>query len=98
MLGRRQAQGAQDMQLADLKTPALILDRVRLTRNATAMSTRLAAKGVALRPHLKTAKSAEVATLVNQLFDRDWKEKSSGAKQPERAFEYATRPSRKNLH
>lgn len=45
------------------------------------------------------AKIAEVTALVNQLFDRDWKEKSSGAKpQPERAFEYATRPSRKNLH
>jgi hypothetical protein len=44
-------------------------------------------------------KSAEVATLVNQLFDRDWKEKASGVKpQPERAFDYATRPSRKNLH
>jgi hypothetical protein len=45
-------------------------------------------------------KSAEVATLVNQLFERDWKERSSGAQQPqaERAFEYATRPSRKNLH
>lgn len=46
-------------------------------------------------------KSAEVAALVNQLFDRDWKDKSAtGAekKQPERAFEYGTRPSRKNLH
>jgi hypothetical protein len=43
-------------------------------------------------------KAAEVTTLVNQLFERDWKEKSSGAKQPERAFETATRPSRKNLH
>jgi hypothetical protein len=45
-------------------------------------------------------KSAEVATLVNQLFDRDWKERASGVQQPqaERAFEYATRPSRKNLH
>jgi hypothetical protein len=44
-------------------------------------------------------KTAEVTTLVNQLFDRDWKEKSSGVKQqPERAFEYTTRPSRKNLH
>jgi len=43
-------------------------------------------------------KTAEVATLVNQLFDRDWKEKSTGAKKPERAFETATRPSRKNLH
>jgi hypothetical protein len=39
-----------------------------------------------------------VATLVNQLFERDWKEKSSGVKPQERAFEYVTRPSRKNLH
>ena len=44
-------------------------------------------------------KTAEVTTLVNQLFDRDWKEKSSGAKPAaERAFEYTTRASRKNLH
>jgi hypothetical protein len=42
---------------------------------------------------------AEVTTLANQLFDRDWKDKSSGVKpQQERAFEYVTRPSRKNLH
>ncbi len=45
--------------------------------------------------------SAEVAVLVNQLFDLDWKKKSAQGgekKQPERAFEYATRPGRKNLH
>ena len=45
--------------------------------------------------------SAEVAALVNQMFDRDWKEKSAaggGEKKAERAFEYSTRPSRKNLH
>jgi hypothetical protein len=38
---------------------------------------------------------------VNQLFDRDWKEKAATGteqKKPERAFEYSTRPSRKNLH
>jgi len=43
-------------------------------------------------------KVAEVATLVNDLFDRDWKEKSAQEKKPERAFESYTRPSRKNLH
>ncbi len=40
----------------------------------------------------------EVTTLVNDLFDRDWKEKASQQKKPERAFESYTRPSRKNLH
>ena len=40
----------------------------------------------------------QVATLVNEMFDRDWKEKASQQKKPERAFESYTRPSRKNLH
>jgi hypothetical protein len=40
----------------------------------------------------------QVTTLVNELFDRDWKEKASQDKKPERAFETYTRPSRKNLH
>jgi hypothetical protein len=41
---------------------------------------------------------AEVTALVNQMFDRDWKDKASQEKKPERAFESYTRPSRKNLH
>ena len=41
---------------------------------------------------------AEVTALVNDLFDRDWKEKASQPKKPERAFESYTKPSRKNLH
>jgi uncharacterized protein DUF6806 len=41
---------------------------------------------------------AQVSALVNELFDRDWKEKASQEKKPERAFETYTRPSRKNLH
>jgi hypothetical protein len=44
------------------------------------------------------AELSEVTTLVNELFDRDWKEKASQEKKPERAFETYTRPSRKNLH
>lgn len=41
---------------------------------------------------------AEVTALVNDLFDRDWKEKAAQPKKPERAFESYTKPSRKNLH
>jgi len=41
---------------------------------------------------------AEVTALLNQMFDRDWKEKAAQDKKPERAFENYTRPSRKNLH
>ena len=41
---------------------------------------------------------AQATALVNELFDRDWKEKASQQKKPERAFETYTRPSRKNLH
>jgi len=40
----------------------------------------------------------QVSALVNELFDRDWKEKASQEKKTERAFETYTRPSRKNLH
>ena len=52
------------MQLADLRTPALILDRTRLRRNLQRMRDRAAELGVALRPHLKTAKSVDVAHLA----------------------------------
>ncbi len=52
------------MRLADLKTPALVLDRSVLTRNCEAMAKRAATHGLRLRPHLKTAKSAEVARLA----------------------------------
>lgn len=41
---------------------------------------------------------AQVTALVNEMFDRDWKEKASQQKKTERAFETYTRPSRKNLH
>ncbi|MBV8032641.1 MAG: hypothetical protein JO035_14110 [Betaproteobacteria bacterium] len=44
------------------------------------------------------AEIAQVTSLVNELFDRDWKERASQEKKPERAFETYTRPSRKNLH
>ena len=50
--------------LDDIATPALILDRARMERNATFMSDRMRDMGVRLRPHLKTAKSADVARIA----------------------------------
>jgi hypothetical protein len=41
---------------------------------------------------------ARISAQVNELFDRDWKDRASQEKKPERAFETQTRPSRKNLH
>ena len=49
------------MQLDDLLTPALVLDEGRMTRNIGRMQRRVAALGVSFRPHVKTAKSVEVA-------------------------------------
>ncbi len=54
------------MRLADLATPALILDRRTLAANCSAMSERAKKLGVRLRPHMKTAKSAEAARIATQ--------------------------------
>lgn len=48
------------MLIRDLPTPHLVLDRRKLERNLARMRARAAALGVRLRPHGKTAKSAEV--------------------------------------
>jgi D-serine deaminase-like pyridoxal phosphate-dependent protein len=50
--------------LDDLPTPALILDRAVLRRNLKRMSDRLRQAGVALRPHLKTAKSIQIGQMA----------------------------------
>ncbi len=52
--------------LADLQTPALLLDRTRLQANIDRMAARAAELGVALRPHLKTPKSVSVARLMQR--------------------------------
>ena len=52
------------MKLADLPTPCLVLDRTILKRNIAAMAAALARHGVPLRPHMKTAKSIDVARLA----------------------------------
>jgi D-serine deaminase-like pyridoxal phosphate-dependent protein len=54
------------MRLADLPTPSLILDRTRLAANCAAMAARARALGVRLRPHLKTAKSADAARIATR--------------------------------
>lgn len=50
--------------LSALPTPAVILDRTRLQANCERMARRAARAGVKLRPHLKTAKSAEIARIA----------------------------------
>ncbi len=50
--------------LEGLETPALVLDRARLMRNLARMADRARRLGVALRPHLKTVKSVDIARLV----------------------------------
>lgn len=52
------------MTLDDLPTPCLVLDRPTLQANLDRMSRTVAAHGVALRPHMKTAKSIDVARLA----------------------------------
>ena len=50
--------------LSDLPTPCLILDRTILARNIEAMAAHARRLGVALRPHMKTAKSIDVANMA----------------------------------
>ncbi|MCZ7605875.1 MAG: alanine racemase [Planctomycetota bacterium] len=52
------------MELNDVPTPALVLDRSRLETNTRFMAQRASELGVQLRPHMKTAKSAEVARIA----------------------------------
>lgn len=53
-----------DVKLEDLQTPCLVLDRGILERNLKRMSGAVRKNGAALRPHLKTAKSAAVARMA----------------------------------
>ncbi|HTW68828.1 MAG TPA: alanine racemase [Acetobacteraceae bacterium] len=54
------------MNLADLPTPCLVLDRSILQRNIARMADAVARHGVGLRPHMKTAKSIDVARVALQ--------------------------------
>ena len=59
------SQGSVGRSLAGLETPCLVLENRRLVRNVSRLKTHLEPFAVSLRPHLKTAKSAEVARLVS---------------------------------
>ena len=48
--------------LSELPTPCLLLDQSKLDRNLARMAERMRSLKVDLKPHLKTAKSAEIAT------------------------------------
>ncbi|HEY0114498.1 MAG TPA: alanine racemase [Allosphingosinicella sp.] len=50
--------------LEDIPTPALLLDRPRFDRNADRLKQRLSGLGVGLRPHMKTAKSADILRVL----------------------------------
>ena len=52
------------MKLADLPTPCLVLDRPKLMRNLRGMAGIMARHQMPLRPHMKTAKSIDVARLA----------------------------------
>ena len=52
------------MRLDDLPTPCLVLDRGILRKNIRTMAEALDRHGVGLRPHMKTAKSIDVARLA----------------------------------
>ena len=54
------------MRLSTLQTPCLVLDRGRLVQNAQRMGERAKELGVDLRPHLKTAKSIDVARIATR--------------------------------
>jgi len=53
-----------DPRFAELETPCLILDEARFQQNVARLRERAMGLGVALRPHLKTGKSVDVARQV----------------------------------
>ncbi|MCJ2018878.1 alanine racemase [Methylobacterium sp. E-065] len=58
------AVSAEDDGLDLIETPCLLLDADRLEANVATLRARLDGLGVALRPHLKTAKSRDVARIA----------------------------------
>ena len=50
-----------DATIDAIETPALVLDVTKVERNVARLTGRLESLGVGFRPHVKTAKSIEVA-------------------------------------
>ena len=57
---------AEATRLGSLSTPALLLDEAKMMRNIERLEAQAQRLGVTLRPHLKTAKSIEVARRLNK--------------------------------
>lgn len=55
---------ARSVSLRDVETPCLVVDAVRMERNLARLRHRVSHLGVGLRPHLKTAKSVDVARMM----------------------------------
>ena len=55
---------AVGLSLADLETPCLVLDLMKMERNIVRLRERTRSLGVPLRPHLKTVKSVDIARQV----------------------------------
>lgn len=53
------------MNINDLYTPCLILEKGKLLNNLTSMNAQAEKLGVSLRPHVKTSKSVPIALLIN---------------------------------
>src|SRR5688572_30470200 len=51
------------MNLETIKTPSLVVDATRMKRNAQRITARAKELNVALRPHVKTHRCAEIARL-----------------------------------
>src|ERR1700761_325262 len=64
MFSSAASQASIGRSLTGLETPCLVLETRRLARNVSRLKTHLAPFAVRFRPHLKTAKSADVARLV----------------------------------
>ena len=63
-MNEHSAVSARPDTLAELPTPALVLNRVKLQSNADRMRERVEALGVTLRPHVKTSKSIDVLRIL----------------------------------
>lgn len=63
---RPRGPAAPPVLVSDLPTPALLVDLPRLAANLDRMQARAVAAGVALRPHAKTHKTAEVARMQTE--------------------------------
>jgi D-serine deaminase-like pyridoxal phosphate-dependent protein len=61
----RESERPTPISVFDLATPALLLDRTRLKRNAERMREKARQLGVTLRPHVKTSKSIDVLRILS---------------------------------